>query len=167
MHCHFTVIYALMELEYIIPMGQSAVYYESSGRLEWALNVQFAPVNSKRGFWIIHPSLLERLHVCLASWHQNLSACDRNGWLNDNSLLVYGLLWAHKNWIKFMIIVFSLFIWVILQPDQRLMSQGNEIHLKSDYIIQIWFILCRELMYSQKFGKWIYMLEFWHLYTSF
>ena len=67
----------------------------------------------------------------------NACAFDRNEWLNDNSLLVYGLVCAHKNWIKFMIIVFSLFIWVVLQPDQRLMSQGNEIHLKSDNIIQI------------------------------
>lgn len=36
MHCYYSIIDALMELEYIIPTGQSVVHYGSSSRLEWA-----------------------------------------------------------------------------------------------------------------------------------
>ncbi len=54
--------------------------------------------------------------MCWARWHQNLDhAHDRNWRLNNNCWLVYG--GAHKNWIKFMIIAFSLFIWVVLQSE--------------------------------------------------
>lgn len=100
----YTVVYALMELEYIIPMGQSVVYYEASGRLEWGARCEIAPVNSTWGVWIIHQCLLESLCVCWASWHLNPDhACDRDWTLNDDSWLVHRC--ARKNGIRFMIIV--------------------------------------------------------------
>ena len=94
----YTVIYALMELEYIIPMGQSVVYYEASGRLEWGARCEIAPVNSTWGLWIIHQCLLESLES-LNPDH----ACDRGWTANDNSWLVHRC--ARKNGIRFMIIV--------------------------------------------------------------
>lgn len=36
---HYRAINALMELEYIIPMGISGVYYEGSRRLKWGSRV--------------------------------------------------------------------------------------------------------------------------------
>ena len=138
---HYTVIYAMMELEYIIPMGQSVVYYEASGRLEWGARCEIAPVNSTWGFWIIHQCLLESLRMCWASWHPNPDrACDGNWTQNDNSWLVHRC--AHKNGIRFMIIVVSPCVWV---SCRRLMKQENGTHL-----IIIPFILLGEQKFPQK-----------------
>lgn len=61
MHCFYTASYDLLKIA--IPIGQSAVCYEVSWKFEWSVRCTFVPMNRIHSFWIIQPSLLERLGV--------------------------------------------------------------------------------------------------------